>query len=36
VSRAQALQRAQVKVLRMESFRHPVYWAPYLLISSWL
>ena len=28
--------RAQLEVLRMYSFRHPSYWAPYLLISSWL
>lgn len=36
VSRAAALQRAQIKVLRMQPYKHPVYWSPYLLISSWL
>ncbi|MBW2383279.1 MAG: CHAT domain-containing protein [Deltaproteobacteria bacterium] len=36
VSRAEALQRAQIKVLRAHTTRHPSYWAPYLLISSWL
>jgi CHAT domain-containing protein len=36
LSRAQALQRAQVKLLRMYHYRHPSYWSPFLLISSWL
>ncbi len=36
ISRARALQRAQIKILRMHHYRHPGYWAPYLLISSWL
>jgi CHAT domain-containing protein len=36
LSRAQALQKAQVGVLHTYAYRHPSYWAPYLLISSWL
>jgi CHAT domain-containing protein len=36
LNRAQALQRAQLEVLRNRFTRHPGYWAPYLLISSWL
>jgi CHAT domain-containing protein len=36
LSRAEALQRAQVEVLSTRSYRHPGYWAPFLLISSWL
>ena len=36
LSRAQALQSAQIKLLRMHQYSHPVYWSPYLLISSWL
>jgi CHAT domain-containing protein len=36
VSRASALQKAQIKVLRTQSYEHPIYWSPYLLISSWL
>jgi CHAT domain-containing protein len=36
LSRARALQRAQVKVLHTYAYRHASYWAPYLLISSWL
>jgi len=35
-SRAEALQHAQVKLLRTRHYRHPGYWAPFLLISSWL
>jgi CHAT domain-containing protein len=35
-SRAEALQQAQVKVLQQRAYRHPAYWAPYLLIGSWL
>ncbi|MBW2668080.1 MAG: CHAT domain-containing protein, partial [Deltaproteobacteria bacterium] len=36
VSRARALQQAQVKMLSTRHYRHPGYWAPFLLISSWL
>jgi CHAT domain-containing protein len=36
LSRARALQAAQIKVLRTYAYRHASYWAPYLLISSWL
>ncbi|MGH0028245.1 MAG: CHAT domain-containing protein, partial [Myxococcota bacterium] len=35
-SRAQALQRAQLQLLEQRALRHPAYWAPFLLISSWL
>jgi len=35
-SRVVALQQAQVNVLRQRAYRHPAYWAPYLLIGSWL
>jgi CHAT domain-containing protein len=36
VSRAQALQNAQKKLITMPAFRHPAYWAAFLLIGSWL
>ncbi len=36
VSRAEALQRAQVKLLHLHHYRHPGYWSPFLLINSWL
>jgi CHAT domain-containing protein len=35
-SRAEALQHAQLKLLSTRHYRHPGYWAPFLLISSWL
>lgn len=36
VSRAAALQTAQKKLLADPSFKHPVSWAPFILIGSWL
>jgi len=35
-SRADALRTAQVAIMRKHHFRHPGYWAPFILISSWL
>jgi CHAT domain-containing protein len=36
LSRAEALQAAQIGVLRAPRTRHPAYWSPFLLISNWL
>jgi CHAT domain-containing protein len=36
VSRARALQAGQRKLLADLRYRHPGYWAPFLLISNWL
>jgi CHAT domain-containing protein len=36
LSRARALQQAQVELIGEKSLRHPFYWAPFLLINSWL
>jgi CHAT domain-containing protein len=36
VSRAAALQRAQLHLLRDTPYKHPAYWSPFLLINSWL
>jgi CHAT domain-containing protein len=36
VSRASALQRAQVKLLSDPRYNHPGFWSPYLLINNWL
>jgi CHASE2 domain-containing sensor protein len=33
---ALALQPTQLQLMRERRFRHPYYWAPFLLISSWL
>ncbi len=36
VSRAEALRRAQAKLLASQKTAHPGFWSPFLLISSWL
>jgi CHAT domain-containing protein len=36
VSKAEALQAAQIDTLRDRRYRHPGYWAPFLLIGNWL
>jgi len=36
VSKAVALQRAQIKILQDPLRRHPSFWAPFLLINNWL
>jgi len=36
LSKAQALQAAQIKLMGDRRYRHPCYWSPYLLIGNWL
>jgi CHAT domain-containing protein len=36
VSRAMALQRAQLKILSDPRYEHPGFWSPFLMINSWL
>jgi CHAT domain-containing protein len=36
LSKAQALQVAQKKLLAQFRYEHPCYWAPYLIIGNWL
>lgn len=36
VSKAKALQQAQLKLLEDRRYRHPGYWSPFLLIGNWL
>jgi len=36
VSKAVALQRAQLKMLDDPAYDHPAYWAPFLLLNNWL
>lgn len=36
VSKAQALQRAQLELLSKREYRHPAVWSPFILIGNWL
>jgi CHAT domain-containing protein len=36
VSKARALQLAQLEMLDKRRYRHPGYWSPFLLIGNWL
>ena len=36
MTKAQALQRAQLELIRNPSFDHPFFWAPFILVGSWL
>ncbi len=36
ISKAKALQKAQRKLIGQTRYRHPTYWAPFLLIGNWL
>jgi CHAT domain-containing protein len=36
LSKAQALRAAQLFLLEQPRYRHPSYWAPFLLIGNWL
>lgn len=35
-TKAQALQRAQLSLLKDLRYRHPGYWSPFLMIGNWL
>ena len=36
MTKAKALQNAQKMLLAMHRYWHPIYWAPFLLIGSWI
>lgn len=36
VTKAEALRRAQLALLQQSRFRHPFYWAPFVLVGNWL
>jgi CHAT domain-containing protein len=36
ISKAKALQAAQIKLLNDRRYRHPCYWSPFLIIGNWL
>ncbi|MEM6252335.1 MAG: CHAT domain-containing protein [Cyanobacteria bacterium P01_D01_bin.156] len=35
-TRAKALRQAQLTLLQDPQYRHPIYWAPYVLVGNWL
>jgi len=35
VSKAEALRRAQLKLIHEGRYAHPYYWAPFILIGNW-
>lgn len=35
-TKAEALRLAQLALLKDPNFRHPFYWAPYILVGNWL
>ena len=35
-TKAQSLRQAQLSLLASDEYRHPAFWAPFLLIGSWL
>jgi CHAT domain-containing protein len=36
MSRAEALQQAQLTLLRQQQYGDPFFWAPFLLINNWM
>lgn len=36
VTKAEALRRAQLALLKQPRFKHPFYWAPFVLVGNWL
>ncbi len=36
LSKAEALQQAQLKLLSDRIYEHPAYWSPFLLLNNWL
>lgn len=36
VSKAAALQQAQIKLIKSKEFHHPFYWSAFILVGNWL
>ena len=35
-TKAQALRNSQLALLQNPMYKHPIYWAPYILVDNWL
>jgi len=35
-TKAEALRQAQIALLKNPQYKHPIYWAPYILVGNWL
>ena len=36
ISKAEALRKAQISLIKERGFKHPFYWAPFVLVGNWL
>ncbi|TYQ27976.1 CHAT domain-containing protein [Pseudanabaena sp. UWO311] len=36
ISKAEALQKSQISILKDSQYKHPYYWAAFVLVGSWL
>ncbi|MEO1187378.1 MAG: CHAT domain-containing protein, partial [Cyanobacteria bacterium J06636_27] len=36
MSKTEALRQAQISLIKQRGFKHPFYWAPFVLIGNWL
>lgn len=36
LSKAKALQQAQLNIMHQDKYQHPLFWSPFLLIGNWL
>lgn len=36
ISKAEALRQTQLSMLKNPDYRHPIHWAPYVLVGNWL
>ncbi|MBW4510855.1 MAG: CHAT domain-containing protein [Scytonematopsis contorta HA4267-MV1] len=36
ISKAEALRRAQIAILKNDNYKSPYYWAPYVLLGNWI